>query len=161
MKAIAICAAFACAAAAADVASFSIVGLGGRSRTVTVADLQKLPVRELKVPDPHGKQPSVYRGVALAAVLGLVDAPLGEALRGKALASHVQVEAADGYRVAFSLAELDAGVGSTDAIVAFELDGKPLGGELGSFRLVVPTDKRGGRWVRQLVKLTIVEPPRD
>jgi hypothetical protein len=84
--------------------------------------------------------------------------PSGEALRGKALASTIQVEALDGYRVASSLAELDAGTGSTDAVVAFELDGKPLGGELGAFRMVVPTDKRSARWVRQVARIKVVQP---
>ena len=160
MRALTVCLALASSALAADGPSIALVGLGGRSHTVVVADLEKLPVRDLSVADPHSKEPARYRGVALSAVLGLVEAPLGEALRGKALASHVQVEAADGYRVAFSLAELDAGLGNTDALVAFERDGKPLGGELGSFRLVVPTDKRGARWVRQVTKISIVEASR-
>ena len=158
MKTIAICVVLlAGPALAADAPSFVVVGAAGESRTLGVADLQKMPVREVSVTDPHSKQPSHYRGVALSVVLSLVGVPSGEALRGKALASAVQVEALDGYRVVFSLAELDAGVGSTDAIVAFELDGKPLGGELGAFRMVVPTDKRGARWVRQVVRFKVIQ----
>jgi hypothetical protein len=126
--------------------------------TLAISDLEKLAVRSVDVSDPHSKEPSRYRGVALSAILALAGAPLGEALRGKALACHVQIDAADGYRAAFSLGELDPGVGNTDAIVAFERDGIPLGGELGPFRIVVPTDKRGARWVRQVVKITLVEP---
>ena len=42
----------------------------------------------------------------------------------------VEVEGHDRYRAAFGLAELDAGVGSTEAVIAFERDGKPDGGEL-------------------------------
>ena len=159
MKTIAICVALvAVPALAADTPSFVVVGAAGESRTLGVADLQKLIVREVSVTDPHSKQASRYRGVALSAVLSLVGVPSGEALRGKVLASMVQVEALDGYRVVFSLAELDAEVGSTDAVVAFELDGKPLGGELGAFRMVVPTDKRSVRWVRQVARIKVIQP---
>ena len=157
MRAVIVCALASSTLLAADAPSFVVTGPGGQTRQLVVADLQKLAVREVAVADPHSKQPSRYRGVALPAVLSLVGAPLGAALRGKALASHVQIEAADGYRVAFSLAELDTAIGNTDALVAFELDGKPLGGELGAFRLVVPTDKRGARWVRQVVKVSVIE----
>jgi len=143
---------------AADAPSFVVVGAAGESRTLRVADLQKLTVREVSVLDPHSRQPSRYRGVALSAVLSVVGAPSGEALRGRALTLTVEVEALDGYRVVFSLAELDVGVGSTETVVAFELDGKPLGGELGAFCLVVPTDKRGARWVRQITKIKLVQP---
>ena len=52
---------------------------------------------------------------------------------------------------------LGAGFGSTDVLVAFERDGEPLGAEIGPFRLVVPTDKRGGRWVRQVVSIKLLD----
>ena len=159
IKVIAMCVALVTGPAwATDVPSFVVVGAAGESRTLGGADLQKLTVRDVCVTDPHSKQLSRYRGVALSAVLSLVGVPSGEALRGKALAWSIQVEALDGYRVVFSLAELDVGVGSTDAVVAFELDGKPLGGELGAFRIVVTTGKRGARWVRQVARIKVVQP---
>jgi len=43
------------------------------------------------------------------------------------------------------------------ALVAFERDGQPLGADIGPFRLVVPSDKRGGRWVRQLVSIKVLD----
>ena len=151
MKTIAICVVLVAGPAlAADAPSFVVVGAAGESRTLGVADLQKMPVREVSVTDPHSKQPSHYRGVALSAVLSLVGVPSGEALRGKALASAVQVEALDGYRVVFSLAELDAGVGSTDAIVALNWTVSPLVASLVRFAWWFPPTSvvRGGcvRW---------------
>jgi len=41
-------------------------------------------------------------------------------------------------------------------LLADKADGKPLFGENGSLRLVIPTDKRGARSVRMLSKLEIV-----
>jgi DMSO/TMAO reductase YedYZ molybdopterin-dependent catalytic subunit len=115
-------------------------------------------VREVSVTDPHSKQSSVtvvwhcLRCFPLWSALGRSSSV------ARPFASTVQVEALDGYRVAFSLAELDAGTGSTDAVVALEMDGKPLGGELGAFRMVVPTDKRSARWVRQVARIKVVQP---
>lgn len=96
--------------------------------------------------------------MTLASALALVGAPVGGGLKGPALAAHVQVEAADGYRVAFSLAELDPATGSTEAYIAFERDGEPLDASMGPYRLVVPTDRRGARWVRQVTRIRIVQP---
>jgi hypothetical protein len=109
------------------------------------------------VTDPHGKQTARYRGVPLIQLLASVGTPVGESLGGKGLALHVRAEATDGYVAAFSVAELDEGLGKTDAIVAFQRDGQPLGTDIGPFRLVVRSDKRGGRWVRDLMKLSVLD----
>jgi DMSO/TMAO reductase YedYZ molybdopterin-dependent catalytic subunit len=42
-------------------------------------------------------------------------------------------------------------------LLAFERDGQPLGADIGPFRLVVPTDKRGGRWVRQVTSIKLLD----
>jgi DMSO/TMAO reductase YedYZ molybdopterin-dependent catalytic subunit len=69
----------------------------------------------------------------------------------------VRAEARDGYRVAFSLVELDSTIASSEVFIAFQRDGKPLPAEMGPFRLIVPTDKRGARWIRQLSRITLIE----
>ena len=47
---------------------------------------------------------------------------------------------------------------TTMTTTTFERDGKPLDDAIGPFRLVVPTDKRGARWVRQVTRIRIVKP---
>jgi len=143
---------------AADAPSVALAGPGGKTQTVGIADLSKLPGREVTVDEPHGKSRVRYRGAELPAVLSLVGPAMSETLRGPALAAYVLVEAADDYRVAFSLAELHTKTGSTDAILAYEREGQPIAGETGPFRLLVPTDKRGARWVRQVARITVVQP---
>jgi len=66
-----------------------------------------------------------------------------------------EVEAADGYRVVFAVAELDPA--STDRVVllADRRDGKPLVGAQGPLRIVVPDEKRHSRWVRQVISLKL------
>ena len=144
-------------AAAVEAPSVTIAGVNGETRSLQVSDLQKLAVRDASVTDPHSKALTRYRGVSLATLLSLVGTPAGETLRGKSLALHVEVEASDGYIVCFSVAELDAGTGSTDALLAFEQEGKPLGNDIGPLRLVVPTDKRAARWVRQVVSVKVLK----
>ncbi len=124
--------------------------------TLTVADLKKMPRKTLTVVNPHDKKTEKYEGLAVEEILRKTGVPQGEALRGPAMTTYVLAEAADGYRVVFSLAELDAGIVESDVIVADTMDGAPRGDKLGPFRLVAPHEKRPARWVRMLKSLTVV-----
>jgi hypothetical protein len=85
---------------------------------LTVADLKAMPRKTLAVVNPHDKKTEKYEGVALEEILRKAGVPQGDALRGPAMATYVLAEAADGYRVVFSLAELDAGIADSEVIVA-------------------------------------------
>jgi hypothetical protein len=147
-------------ASAPSSASVTFVGPAGQKTEWTAADLEKLPVLQVEAADPHSHAKGLYTCVALPELLARAGAPQGDALRGPALASYVLFEARDGYRVVFSLAELDPGIRDTDACLAFLKDGAPLGEDVGPFRLVVPGDHRGARWVRQLSRATVVVLPK-
>src|SRR6185503_5449615 len=95
--------------------------------------------------------------VWLSDVLKKAGVPLGADLRGPALAGYVLASASDGYQVVFSLGELDPDMTDGQFLVADKANGKPLFGEDGAFRLVVPKDKRGARSVRMLTKLEVVQ----
>lgn len=75
------------------------------------------------------------------------------------MASYVVAEAGDGYRVVFSLAELDSDFVDSEVIVADTLDGAPLGTKQGPFKIVAPHEKRPARWIRMLKSLTVVKVP--
>ena len=94
--------------------------------------------------------------MALEEILHKAGVPQGEALRGPAMTTYVLAEAADGYRVVFSVAELDSGIMDSEVIVADTPDGAPLGDKLGPFRLVAPHEKRPARWVRMLRFIAVV-----
>jgi hypothetical protein len=96
--------------------------------------------------------------VAVATVLQEAGVTLGKELRGRRLADCLLVEAADGYRVAFSLAEIDPTMSDGVVLLADSKDGKPLDAKEGRYRLVVPRDKRYARWVRQVVRLSVQRP---
>lgn len=127
--------------------------------TISAADLKKMPRTTLKVDNSHNNKTEVYEGVPLAALLQKAGVPQGDQIRGQWLASYVLVEAADNYRVVFSLAELDAGFLDSDVLVADTLDGAPLSGDEGPFKLVAPHEKRPARWIRMVKSITVVKLP--
>jgi DMSO/TMAO reductase YedYZ molybdopterin-dependent catalytic subunit len=141
---------------APNAAELKVSGAISTPLTLSVADLKAMPRKTLTVVNPHDKKTEKYEGVALEEILRKAGVPQGEALRGPAMATYVLAEAADGYRVLFSLAELDAGIADSEVIVADTMDGAPLADRLGPLRLVAPHEKRPARWVRMLKSLTVV-----
>jgi DMSO/TMAO reductase YedYZ molybdopterin-dependent catalytic subunit len=124
--------------------------------TLSIADLRKMPRKTVAVMNPHEKRMETYEGVLLEEVLHRAGAMQGDQLRGLALSMYVVAEATDGYRVVFSLAELDSAFSESDVLVADSMDGAPLSATIGPLRLVVPHDKRPARWVRMLKSIKVV-----
>jgi hypothetical protein len=106
----------------------------------------------------HGKT-ITCEGVALADLLARAGVPAGEALRGPALGTVLVATAKDGYRVVFSLAEIDAKLGNHAVFVVDRCVGAPLAAEDGPLRLVVPGEARAARSVRQLTGLRVAAVP--
>jgi DMSO/TMAO reductase YedYZ molybdopterin-dependent catalytic subunit len=124
--------------------------------SLSIDDLRKMPRTTLKVNNPHADKDETYEGVALAELLKQAGVPQGSKLRGPAMATYVIAEAADDYRVVFSLAELDSDFEDSEVLVADRADGQPLDEKVGPFRLVVPHDKRPARWIRMLQSIKVV-----
>lgn len=140
-------------------AELRIAGAVSSPLVLTVADLKKMPRKTLTVLNPHDKKTETYEGVLLEELSRKAGVPHDEELRGPAMATYVIAEAEDGYRVVFSLAELDSGILDSDVLVADTLDGAPMAAKLGPFRLVAPHEKRPARWVRMLKSITVVRAP--
>lgn len=124
--------------------------------TLTAADLAKMPRKTLSVTNPHNKKTEAYEGVPLEELLRRAGVPRHEQLRGQAMATYVIAEAEDGYKVVFSLAELDSGILDSEVIVADTMDGAALAAKEGPFKIVAPHEKRPARWVRMLKSITVV-----
>lgn len=105
----------------------------------------------------HGKT-ARYEGYDLRMVLAAAGLAPVDSLRGKALRQIVRVHAADGYEVAFALAELDPGLGNRQVMLANAQDGAPLPAGDGPWRLVVPSDGRPARWIRQVDAIGVSAP---
>jgi DMSO/TMAO reductase YedYZ molybdopterin-dependent catalytic subunit len=130
--------------------AIEVVPLDGASRQV---DLARLPQAVVDVTEDGAAVK--YDGVLLTDVLAAAGVPRGATLRGPALSQFVVVEASDGYRVVFALAEFDKGFSDTTVLLATRRNGKPLDAEIGPMRLVVPKEERHGRWIRQIQRVTI------
>jgi len=136
-------------------AELRISGAVSTPLVLTVADLKNMPRKKLTVVNPHDKKTEAYEGVLLEELLRRAGVPQGENLRGPSMATYILAEAADGYRVVFSLAELDSGILESEVVVADTMDGAPLGAKQGPFRLVAPHEKRPPRWVKMLKSITV------
>jgi DMSO/TMAO reductase YedYZ molybdopterin-dependent catalytic subunit len=122
---------------------------------LTLADLKAMPRMKVTAKG-HDGTTHEYDGVALSSLLAKAGVPQAGDLRGKRMALCVVAEGSDAYRAVFSLAELDADFAAESVLVADTVDGKDLGADQGPLRLVVPGDKRQGRWVRLLKAISVV-----
>lgn len=124
---------------------------------LSAAELKQFSRKTLKTVNPHSQKEETYEGIAVQELLHRAGVAEGENVRGTVMTTYVLAEASDGYRVVFSLGELDAGIGDNGALVADTLDGGPLDNKHGPFQLVVPHDKRAARWVRMLTSLQVAQ----
>src|SRR5262249_48534076 len=126
----------------------------GTTTTLSPEMLAKLPRQQVKARD-HGGALVSYEGVALADVLRSAKVTVGKALKGPLLANSLVVEGADGYRVAFSLPEVDPDLTDNMVLLADRKEGKALDDKEGPYRLIVPHDKRPMRWVGQVLRIGV------
>jgi DMSO/TMAO reductase YedYZ molybdopterin-dependent catalytic subunit len=132
------------------------IAVGGHVQiplTYTREQLAALPHRTIDI--SHNGRTAKFEGVPVQELLQRAGVPLGEQLRGEDLSLVVLVTAVDGYRAVFALAELDELLGAREVLLADRRDGHPLGDDEGPYRLVVPGDAGGGRWVRQVRRIEL------
>jgi DMSO/TMAO reductase YedYZ molybdopterin-dependent catalytic subunit len=139
------------AAQAQQSPSLEITGDIQKPVTLTAADLAAMKRVTVTVGGAE------YQGVLLDDVVARAGVSSGSTLRGKALGTAVLAEAKDGYKVAFSLGELDPIVTDNQIVLADTKNGKPLPAEEAPFRVVIPKDNIGARSIRMVTRLTIVQ----
>ena len=146
------------AAAPDAIAALEVRGVVPATQRLDVEALRRLPRAEVRVADHReaGKE-LTYAGVPLVEVLRAAGLVLDPGMAGirQTVSASVLVEAADGYRAVFALAELDPALTDRVILLADTRDGQPLGPGEGPLRLVVPGDKRPARAVRQVVMITV------
>jgi hypothetical protein len=125
---------------------------------IDTAGLHKMPRIEIQTKDSQDPvKEIIYSGAPLVEVLKAGGLLLDSDMTGirEIVKMTVLVEAADGYRAAFSLAELDPGLTDRVVLLADTKDGQPLPTREGPFRIIVPDEKRPARWVRQVRAVTV------
>ena len=95
--------------------------------------------------------------IRLAAVVG---APWGDTLTDKELADVALATGRDGYRVAYSIGEIDPGTAGKKVLIAEKADGRPLDPRDGPFQVVVEGDFRPARSARMLERVELIRLPK-
>lgn len=152
------------APAAPTATELRVEGLGTASIVLRPADLEALGAEDIAW--SHHATTDTYRATALDKVLARAGLDAGQGGPGTAPTDKhlgwrrlVVAEARDGFTAIFSSAELLPDIGATRALVAWQKNGAPLPPDEAPLRLLVTTDRKGSRSVRQLVGLH-VDPPR-
>jgi DMSO/TMAO reductase YedYZ molybdopterin-dependent catalytic subunit len=104
----------------------------------------------------HNGLVSEYEGVPLVSLLESAGLAFGKALRGKRLATYVLVQARDGYAAVFALPGLDPAFNDRMIFLAYSKNGGALPLEEAPLRVIVSSEKREARWIRQVVALKII-----
>ena len=130
--------------------SFTVSGAVGKRASFDLAALQALPATTLAV------GANSYTGVSLWALLN--DASVGlkpdSAVRNPVLSMYAVLVGSDGYRAVVSLAEIAPESGNRLALVAYSINGAPLGRN-GMARLVMAGDVKPGRSVARLAAIEV------
>lgn len=144
-----------------------VVGTDGTAHTWTVSRIKEVLSSEIKSIEftSHG-QKHACKAVSLLEILNASGIPATLKMAPKAdphvknynLRLAVLVQAKDGYAATFSMGELLPDIGGCQAWVALEEDAKPLPERDGMAKLIVPTDQKPVRWVRDIASVTVIDP---
>jgi len=148
--------------AVAQQAGVAVSGAVERPGMVTLDAIRALPQQTVAVgyETSNGPREGQFVGPQLWDVLRQAGVAGG---RGESIGLAVIVRASDDYTVVFSGAELNPGIhrGTPAPILAHarqEAGGQqPLSGNEGPLRLVVPSDRIGGRYVLRVTGLHVID----
>jgi precorrin-4/cobalt-precorrin-4 C11-methyltransferase len=140
-----------------------IVGnLAGEARTISTKEFAALPRVSVRAKIPHTEQMAAYEGVLLGRVLqeagiqpSTASQPEKREMPRPLRSAYVLVEAADGYQVLFSIAEVFPEVGGRNVVLADRMNGKPLDAKAGPYQVVVPDSAIYERWIRQVRRILV------
>jgi DMSO/TMAO reductase YedYZ molybdopterin-dependent catalytic subunit len=139
----------------------AVTGLVATPRSFTFQDLMQLPQETVNVSFQAGQgtTTSSFTGTRLLNVFDAAGgATLPNDINNAKLRVSVMVTGADDYQVVLSWGELDPDFGAEPIMLAYLQDGQPMGDKQGMARLVVPNDKRGGRYVSTVKSIDIRDP---
>lgn len=131
----------------------TLIGADGRRVVLAAADIAALPRESFRF-DRHGEV-RTYEGPLLLDVMARAGVP-STPLHAPDLASVLLVESADGYQVAFGLAETDPATRADRIILADRADGAPLSPEDGPYMLIAENDVRPARSARMVTSIKLI-----
>jgi DMSO/TMAO reductase YedYZ molybdopterin-dependent catalytic subunit len=145
------------AAAQTPAGAVTVVRPDGQSKLFTAQALSALPRESVSATD-HDKTVA-FSGTDLREVLRAAGVEPPDHVHGDLMRRVILVQGADGYAVVFAFAELDPSLGARVVHLVDRVEDQALPAKDGPWRLVVPKDARGGRWVRQVKRISVVDLP--
>ncbi len=144
-------------AAAGDVTtSFWIGGEVANRGRVDLPKLEKFPVAQENVTffAAGAVQSHSFTGALLWDVLQSAGVIADPSVKNDILRKIVIVTGSDGYEAVFGVGEVAPNFGGSQIMIAYAEDGQPLG-QAGFAKVIAPSDKEGGRFVSNIVRIEI------
>ncbi len=101
---------------------------------------------------------ATFTGVPLWSIISAAQPNLNADRSNDKLSMFIVVTGSDGYQAVIAWGEIDPEFGAQPILLAYQQDGEPIG-ETGTLRLVVPGDGRGGRYVSDVVNISLRDAP--
>lgn len=136
-------------------AILDIDGYVAQKVELTMADFHRLPMQQYATTHQRGDT-VLYDVVRLVDVLALAGVPTKDQLKGEERQKIVVVTAGDGYKVVFSLPELDPKTEGGAVLLAIGQEGKPLNKQVGPLQIIAPNDRLHSRWIRKVRHIDIL-----
>lgn len=144
--------------ARADPAALTVTNADGEVKTYTLEALAGMPTVTVRAGNDH-QEPAEYTGVELHELLLASGVAQGKELRGRHMSEYALVVGRDGYKILFSLAELDPAFAQRKIFVAFKKDGQPLPEKEAPLRVIIPDETHPTRWIRQVSSIRVGAAP--
>ena len=138
----------------APAGELALTGQVAHPQQFTLDKLKALASQQVQVSfqSERGEQKMSFTGVPLWALLGEAGG-LADTEKGAALHHTLKVTAKDGYWVVISTGEIAPDLGGKPAMIAYQRNDEAPGAS--GFRLVMPGDKHGARYVRDVVTIDV------
>ncbi len=140
--------------------SFDLTGAVERPSSFTIERLRQYAPAKVEVTFAAGSgiESGIFVGVPLWDLLKDAHLKIRTERKGDLLRKYLLITGSDGYQAVLSLAEVLPDYGGEPVLVAYQRDGQPLGADRGMAQLVIPRDKRGGRYVDRIVRIELRDP---
>ena len=140
-----------CSSSKAQSESITFINESGKSSSADPMKLKSITIKAIG----HDHKTHEFSGPLLSDFLSNAGVILGEPAKKQTVSSYIIIRAKDNYKCLIALAELDPLFSSSDIIIASKMDGKALSEKNGPYQIIVPNDKKHGRWIRQVKSIEI------
>ena len=100
-----------------------------------------------------------FTGVPLWQIISAAQPNFNSDIKNYKLGMYIVVTGTDDYQAVIAWGEIDPDFAAQPILLAYEQDGKPITDTQGPIRLIVPSDKHGGRYVSGVADISLRHAP--